>query len=231
MIFTKILNNAKYVFLGLFVLVLVLVFGRFFRNWSFPDATWTLEKGEKMSISEEKEKEAIQKFTSAQNNLSRIDILFGSSKIGKGGTLDLEIFDKNCDTKMRESRIRTKEIDSDKFFTFSFAKIPDSKDQIFCLKLSFSDWEKDKTRSAQVFTQENTTPSNIYFAIGEEVFEGRTVSMRPAYQESSFIGNIQTSIDRISQYKPPFLKDTYLLLITLSFVIISIITVLILILS
>ncbi len=220
---------SRKVLLGLLFVGLILIFGSLIKNFSFPDQNWSLEKGEKIGISSEKNKEVIQKFVASKNNLSRIDILFGNSKIEKGGTLKLELFDKSCEKLLREDKIRTTKINSENFFTFTFPKIQKTANEILCIKLSFYDWNSDKKRNAQIFARDNIIPENVFFSINQEALKGKSLSMRPAYQEDSWKENIWKLGERISQYKPWFLKNAIILSVLILAIIFSVLLVVIII--
>ncbi|HBO16841.1 MAG TPA: hypothetical protein DD451_02470 [Candidatus Moranbacteria bacterium] len=215
--------------LGIFTIGLVLIFGSLIKNFSFPDQNWNLEKGKKIGISSEKNEEVIQKFIASKDNLSRIDIFLGNSKIERGGTLQLELFNKSCEKLLRKDKIRTTRIKSENFFTFTFPKIQKTANEILCIKLSFYDWNSDKNRSAQVFVRDNILPENVFFSINQEIIKGKSLSMRPAYQENSWRENIWKLSERISQYKPWFLKNMIILSVLVIAIISSILLVVIII--
>jgi hypothetical protein len=223
-IFEKIIT-AKNIFFLLTAIILFLTFGRMAKEWAFPNTAWKLEKGEKIGI--DSKKSAEQKFSSGENNLARIDMLLGNSDIGDGGTLNLKIMDESCQKEIRQSRIKTSKIDSDKEFKFTFSKIKDSKGKIFCLKISFL---SAKGKDAQLFTIDNTLVENISLTVDQKEYLEKSLSMRPAYQKDKWGQNIWRLTEEISQYKPWFLKNIYLLLIAISSIILSIATITILIL-
>jgi hypothetical protein len=212
--------TLKNVFVLATILVLFLVFGRMAKEWAFPDTTWILEKGDKIGIDDKKSAE--QKFVASENNLARIDMLLGNSDIGKNGTLNLKIMDESCQKEIRQSRIKTSKIDSDKEFKFTFPKIKDSQGKTLCLKLSFF---SSKGKDAQLFIVDNTRPENISLLVDKKEYPGKSLSMRPAYQKDTWRGNIWRLIEEISQYKPSFLKNISLLLIFTFSIILSIATI------
>ena len=215
----------KNAFLLAIVIILLLVFGRMTNEWAFPDTAWILEKGEKIGI--DSKKSAEQKFIATENNLTRIDMLLGNSDIGDGGTLNLQIMDESCQKEIRQSQIKTSKIDSDKEFKFSFSKIKDSEGKTLCLKLSFL---SIKEKDAQLFAVNNILPENISLIADQKEYPGKSLSMRPAYQKDNWGQNIWRLTEEISQYKPWFLKNIFLLLIALFSIIFSIGTVILLIL-
>lgn len=217
--------------LGLLVIGLVLIFGSLIKNFSFPDQNWNLKKGEKIGISSEKNEEVIQKFIASKDNLSRVDIFLGNSKIEKGGTLQLELFDGSCEKLLRKDTIRTTKINSENFFTFTFPKVQKTANETLCIKLSFYDWNNDKNRSAQIFARDNIMPENVFFSINQEIMKGKSLSMRPAYQENSWRENIWKLGERISQYKPWFLKNAIILSVLAFAIIFSILLVIIIIVT
>ena len=206
------------------VLLLVILF-KLLGDWSFPDTSWPLEKGEKVKM--EANQPLVQKFTASRDGLERIKILFANSAIGDGGKLEMKIYDETCSQLTRESTLNVTSISSGNTTDFTFSRIPDSKDQAFCLNLAYK--PQKGTKSASIFILDNPSPQSQYFRLNGQERPGQSISMRPAYQNASGWQNIIELDQRISQYKPWLLKGPYLLVIVFLFVIFAISAVILLI--
>lgn len=211
--------TGKKIFLTLLAIILIAVFWPLARVWHFPDTAWPLGKDDKLKVKEE----AIQKFEAGRGNLSQIKILFGNSKVGTGGQLILKVYDESCSNLIRESTNEIAELNSDVARNFTFFPIKDSKEKIYCLKLTYDSKENKKsTASVSVFAVPNTLPKNIDFSIDGIDLPGQSLSFRPGYRNTSWLGNITELDQRISQYKPWFLKAGYLIFIAFGFILFSI---------
>lgn len=228
------MNLKKYIspknILTLFVVVffVVIVF-RLINVWSFPDTSWEIGKDDDLKL--KPHQSIIQLFTPTKDNLSRIEILFPKSdSIKPGGKMVLEINETDCETTIRKSSVRFKTLTSDKTYHFIFEKIPDSKDRAYCLKLSFIP-RKESSKSARVFLIEHPTEKEMAVMSQStgKIYPNFSLSMRPSYQKNNWEENIQTLVQRISQYKPWFLKGAYLFTIAVLSLILSFAVVIILI--
>ncbi|MDO9231738.1 MAG: hypothetical protein Q7U36_04680 [bacterium] len=207
------------IFLGLSILI----FFRLEKTLSFPDQSWSLIEGEKIKITSE----IVQKFEADHNGLTRIKILFGNSDVSPGGTFDFKIYDENCQDIIREINLDITSLDSGNTTDFVFPKISDSKNKIFCLKLSYE--QKKGGKKANVFINENRMVQNKFFSINGEEKASQSLSMRPAYRNENLWQDSVELNQRMSQYKPLFLKHYFLSIIIFGFIILSILLVAILI--
>lgn len=209
--------SPKNILLLLLAIILIVVFGNFANQLSFPDTNWPLDKGEKVKI--KTGSSVIQKFTADRDNLARINILFGNSNLDQGATLDLKVYDETCSKLVRESSYFVSGIGSDNTEDFQFSKIPDSHDKTFCLNLSFV--PKVASKSTAIFVINNNMGQNKSLTIEGQNFPGQSLSMRPGYKNSNPWGDLTQLNQRMSQYKPWFLKHYFLAAIAISFVVFS----------
>ena len=208
-------------------ILLFLVFYKLSSLWSFSDPNWPLGKDEKVKI--KNGTQIIQKFTADRDDLARISVLFGSSNLDKGANLDMKIYDENCSDLIRESSHFAQGIGSGNTEDFNFSKVTDSKDKTFCLNLSFKPVINSK--STTIFVVNNPMNQNKFLSIDGKDYSGQSLSMRPAYKNNNLWGDLTELNQRISQYKPWFLKHYYLAAVAISFIVLSFILVAILILS
>ena len=203
-------------------ILLLVILWKLLGDWSFPDTHWPIEKGEKVKL--KTEQMIVQKFVASRDGLMRIKVLFGNSDIGKGGTLEMKIYDETCSTLLRDSKLKVTGLDSGNTEDFKFARIPDSKGKTFCMDLRY-----DGAKSANLFLENNSLPENKFLSVNGQELSGQSIAMRPAYQNASRWQNIRELDQRISQYKPWFLKGPYLLAIVFFFLLFTISAVILLI--
>lgn len=218
---------SKNIFLFIILIALVLITVRLINLWSFPDTDWILKKGEKTAL--ESNYPLLQKFTAVKNNLSKIEILFSSSDIKPGGAILMKVLDENCSQVLRKQEMRTANLEAENTYAFRFSKIPDSEGKNYCLALSFSPFSPNG-KKAKVFLNDNP-PSGSRLtnsATGKE-FPGKSLAIRPGYQKNTVWENARELNQRISQYKPWFLKHYFLYAIVSLFVLLSLLLVAVLI--
>lgn len=215
------ISTAKYwkiIISALAAVLFLLVLIGFVSRWGFPDTNWDLSgNGEKIEVS--KGNKIIQKFKAGRDNLSRIRILFGRSYNKDGGEINLRIFDENCENLIREKSFERSSIQSEGYYDFKFSKIADSKDNNFCLAIDFKP-EKEKYKKLNVFLGSNSV-SESQLLINDQEIKNSALAMRPAYQSDSFWGNVEELNQRISQYKPWFLKNIYLYAVFFLFILLT----------
>lgn len=210
----------------LFIFFCLAIF-HFVSNLSFSDTSWFFD--EKTRFKLELNAPLLQKFIADKNNLSRIEIIFSNYQKEGGGDLQLKIMDSGCVKTLREKNLSFKLLHSDKPLEFIFQKIPDSQNKVFCLSVSFI--PQNGKGSVKIYLSQNPRPQSIslYDTRSGKEIENRSLAMRPAYQKENLWQNIQTLNQRISQYKPWFLKKYYLASIIIAFIILSLVLVCVLI--
>lgn len=218
------MSNKNKIILGvIFFGLFFLIFFRLNKLMSFPDQRWTLEKGEKIKMSSE----IVQKFEADRDGLARVKILFSSSDVKPGGTFNFQLYSENCQDILREVNLGITSLDSGNTVDFIFPKVKDSKNKTFCLKLKYA--QKEGGKKANIFVIKNSMPQNKFLSINDEEFHGKSLAMRPAYRNSNLLKDFSELNQRMSQYKPWFLKHYFLHMIMFGFIILSIVLVLLLI--
>ncbi|GBE16715.1 hypothetical protein BMS3Abin15_00537 [bacterium BMS3Abin15] len=224
--------SEKNVFLAILIIALSFVFYYLAVTWDFPDSQWVIDKGNNEKIELEPGEKVTQKFTASRNNLSRIEILFAKANLSPGGKIIMEVNDENCSEKIRQAALNVVRLSSDSTYSFNFPKIKDSAGKTYCLVLYFEETKGKTKKDPRIFIHPNPPAANAGLynqTLGEE-YENQSLAMRPAYQNDSWRENLQELNQRISQYKPWFLKAGYLGVIAFSFIILSILLIVILIL-
>lgn len=192
----------------------------------FPDSEIVLDKGEAIKL--EAGHSLTQKFLSKRNNLAKLEFLLSAEGIKEGNTVKMKIADENCSNVIREGELKKAFLDSKNLYDFEFSKISDSKDKIYCTIISFKT-KKEKTKKLQIFTQKETTsPFSAKNIDTDEEFSGQSLSLRTAYKNDNLFQNLNELNQRISQYKPWFLKHYYLNGIIFLFLLLSTVIVILL---
>jgi hypothetical protein len=205
--------SSKKIFLILVAIMFSIVFGKFFSIISFPDSETALEKGDP-PLELRRDASLTQTFVANRDNLMKIELLLRTPG-PKGSEAKMEIADENCSDTIRQGILEKPFLASDNLYDFQFSKIPDSNGKIYCLKVTLT---HGKSKLIRLFTKENYDPR---FILNNETRD-KSLSMRLAYKNSSFIGNMSELNQRISQYKPWFLKHYFLDAISIFFIILSV---------
>ena len=233
--------KMDYIFITILAVGLLLIFASFFRQLNFADNTKQLQKGARVEIFTGDILE--QRFISADNKLSNLKILFGNKTLKEGSSLKITLADKKCKKSIIEKTIKGEyEFDSKYLYDFNFPKIDDSKNKEYCLKIKLkteSEWtllrkikSKFKTEKKQgpqkirLFEQidkkDNTKNYTIKNESGKIKSEGQNkISFRQSYRGDTVISSFQQLNQRMSQYKPWFLKGIYLRMISCLVIILS----------
>ncbi len=214
----------KNFFLLLTLLFLLLISISLSKSWSFPDNRWPLEKGTKIKLPDQG---ITQKFQASRDGLTQIKILFGNSRVSHGGTLVLKVYSEDCSQLLRTSTLKTHSLKSKRITNLAFPKIDDSQGKTYCLNLHF--YPQPKSKHAYLFIEDNHNPENKSLVVGDELMIGKSLAMRPAYLNHHFWTDIQELNQRISQYKPWFLKHYFLDFIGFGFILLSFLLIFILI--
>lgn len=198
--------SPKKIILLFAALMLGIVFWKFSTLLYFPDSNIVLQKG--LLVKLQPQETLTQKFVAQKNGLAKIEVLLRSPgiKFEDGDKVETKLADGNCQEILRTGELQSSFLDTKNLHEFRFAPIPDSKGKEFCLIATFLP-KKENAKSIQFFT------------MGEA--ENQPYSIRPVYKNTSIGQDLNELNQRISQYKPWFLKHYFLEAIAITFVVLS----------
>lgn len=202
-----------------FCAVIYYVFSLFSKNFLFSANGFNFAKTSDFIIYPQQT--IAQKITSSENGLKQLKILVKERNWRSfEGKIKFELADENCQNAFvsREANSQTPLIK--KVFLFDFDKIPDSKDKKYCLKTTLFSESQDKVRYPVLLTRNNPSGeenSMKNLADPKKKYKYRFLAVRPVYEPDSFSGGMEKLNQRISQYKPSFLKGNYLYLLFSAF--------------
>jgi len=199
--------SSKKLLLLFAAIMFVAVFWKFFSLLSFPDSSIILQKGKVVKI--RPEATLVQKFSASKNYLAKIEVLLRGSgvKYADGDKVAAKIADENCRTVLREGELRDSFLETQNLQEFEFKPIADSAGKDFCFIATF-------------LPKNSNAKSLQFFTMGDE--ENQPYSIRPVYKNSNIAQDLNELSQRISQYKPWFLKHYFLNIIVLTFIVSSI---------
>ena len=196
-----------------------IVFIIFFKLLSFPDSSIVLEKGELFVL--QPNYSLSQTFLADRDNLMKIEFLMRTPGPKKDDIVKMEIADETCSDTLRTGELEKSSLDSKNLYYFQFPEIADSENKVFCLKANFVPGHTD-SKYIRFFLHENTKQEFILMDASNEIkIENQSLAMRPAYKNENIAQDVNELNQRISQYKPWFLKHYYLYGISFLFIALS----------
>ena len=211
------LPHSKKIILAILALFLLGLFWRFSTLLYFPASGSFLEKGDLAKLHP---KETLQQnFTVENNDLAKVEIILRSPGIAPGDRAEAKLLDGNCQKTLRTGFLENSFLSSNNLYDFTFPIIPNSKNQTYCLALTFL--SQKSTSHSLLFFSHPEAGSQFENTTTKEVFPDQTLSFRLVYKNSSFWKNLDELNQRISQYQPLLLKSIYLDLIAGGFLLLS----------
>jgi hypothetical protein len=211
--------SSKNFLLTLLGISVLLIFFRFSTLIAFPDAH-TLERDKIQKIYPGET--FSQQFIANRDNLETIQLLLKGPGLKKTDTINLRIADETCADTLREGILETAFLNSDNLYLFSFPRIADSAEKKYCLLLTFQE-KNHSSKYLQFFTTDKGDASPLLMnADTDDPMNGQSLSLRTVYRNDSLWQDLGELNDRISQYKPWFLKDIFIGTIAILFVVLSI---------
>jgi hypothetical protein len=149
-------------------------------------------------------------------------MLLRTPGIKPGDTMKMQLADESCKKILREGTLTPSYLASDNLYEFSFSKIPDSNGKTFCLLATFKP-QNNTAKAILFFTQTDKSPvfSVRNFTSGE-ADPAQALSIRTAFVNDHQWQNLSELSQRISQYKPWFLKHFFIDSIITLFILLSI---------
>lgn len=205
--------------IGLFALLAISLVGiglGFTTKLSFRDSSIILTKGEPVKIFPGET--ITQTFIPQSHELSKLEFLVRNPEPKSGDLVTVTLADANCQTPLRESVLKPSYLDTDNLFVATFDPLPVSSDQMLCAILRF-DQKKHESKFLRFFTEESQSTSLRELTVNGAVQDSQSLSMRPVYNHTTLSQDLSALGQRISQYKPWFLKDAFLGIVATLFLI------------
>lgn len=219
--------KLKYILVILFALFFAMIAWSFFSVLTFSDSSLDFE-GESKQEKLYPNAQIIQKITATKNNLNQINISVSKFSADFGEKIILEVADENCGKIIAQSKIDAFSWSSPGYEKFKFKTIRDSKNKTYCLKFTYIPFGKEQDKKAYISSYPAEGYSYINTGKSIEEQKNRTLKLKPAYENDSTWQNFSELSDRMSQYKPDYLKGIYLkTLFILSFVLIMLLVIVI----
>lgn len=226
----------KYLRLSIIILAVIAagtILWNFFNSLSFSEYSQVFYKDGKVKLYDQSP--VIQdNITSEKNNLAQINVALGENELSSGEKIKLELFDSECKNLIRESEInffnQLPILEKPGYARFKFDALKDSANKDYCIKITyFGDRTSKELPTIHYDEGEEYSGSSFQNTEKNKIYENASLIFRKAYVSETKVEDLKTLENRISQYKPWFLKNFFLCLIITFFIILSIAFVIILI--
>src|SRR3989344_1712630 len=203
----KKLKNERFLLTLLFISGLVWIFGAFFINLSFPDSSYNF-LGSSGKAKLDPKKPITQTFTAQENNLNQIKIIVGNFNLTPQESIDFELADVSCESTVAKQSITYLTLDPHIYYHFNFPLIADSAGQTYCLKITYFSPVDRGIKRPYIATSDGEQFRGFSYTNegNQRIYENKTLQMRPSYGTGSVLGDLHQLNNRISQYKPMFVK-------------------------
>ncbi len=229
--------KMDYIFITILIIGLFLIFNSFLKQLNFPDVNYQLTKSKRVTIIPGETLQ--QKFISTENGLSNVKILFGGKSLAKNYFLDLILADTNCQKEIRKKTLLSgQKFSSKNLYDFKFLPIDNSENKKYCLKIVYKTIIKNpKKKEVRLFEntwkggnnglnnknnwdelvgggykiiRQSTNDAIVKDVNKKELKNNLPIVFRPSYKNPIVAKDFQQLNQRMSQYKPWFLKGWYL---------------------
>lgn len=181
----------------------------FWQALSFRDSSLLLTKGEPIKLLPGETASQTLGFK-PNTHLRSIEFLVRNPEPKKGDTVTVTLADALCQHPLREARLMPGLLQSDNLFVADFDDpYPITSSEPFCVLLHFDD-TSTQSKYLRFFTSEIKLASTLELRLGGDLQVDRSLSLRPVYTTTTLAGNLATLNERLSQYKPWFLKGGFL---------------------
>ncbi len=210
--------NSKNFLLALLGICVLLIFFKFFSIMSFPDAQ-ILDRDKIQKIFPGQT--FSQRFVASRSNLETLQFLLRTPGIKDGDTVSVKLTDETCANTLRDGVLETPFLNSDNLSLFTFSRVPDSEGKVYCILLSFTTTNAP-SKYLRFFTVKQENPSLLLMNVAtHDAVNGQALSLRPVYRNDHFWQDLAELNRRVSQYKPWFLKDFFMGILTTLFIVLS----------
>ncbi len=185
----------------------------FFSNLSFPDARLNF-LGESKRAELTSGAALTQVILIEQDRLKGFQIFMGDTDLAFGERLDFTLLDPTCHKVLARSRRTFFSWPVIRAIHFTFNPIRESAGQAYCLSIEYRDGlMKRKERPYIRVTENEDFQVSVYTDNSKnKTYIGRTLQVRPLYTAATFSERIGELENRLSQYKPAFMKGSMLIL-------------------
>ncbi len=212
--FYKLTTSQKMLLGGLFIGFWCIGIS-FVSSLTFPDSDYNFlgkKDRERLVVN----KPISQIFISEENGLSAVKYSLGNLNLWPGEALQFELRDAHCEKTLATDSWIPLEPKPLIYTRFHFPRIPDSQGKSYCAYITYvSSYDRKSSEAPHINTSK--FPGRSYTLVAKnKTYENETLQMRPTYSSGNFFSDLWRLIERMSQYKPDFIKGLPLLILMTS---------------
>ncbi|MBP6889590.1 MAG: hypothetical protein KBC83_04225 [Candidatus Moranbacteria bacterium] len=223
---TYIRKYKKWILCLVFLLTIASIFWTFLTNFGLGESEYNfLGKTKKITLSSGTP--ITQTFTTKKNGFHQIRVVLGRANIKPGEQIEFRLMDEVCQETLAMKIFHSEPPSQGSYTLFPFPVIIHSENQHYCFSTTyFSDEDR---HGEKPYLSATDVPQPVFFdrtltdTNKNKVYYGQTLFLRPAYTSGHSSGDLWTLVERLSQYKPEFLKDSVFLAISTIFLFVTIV--------
>lgn len=212
-------RHFKSILLAVFTLIFGGILLSFSKQLALSDTNYNFI-GKKEKIELDPQEPIIQNFTANRDGLSGIRIAFGNASLSPGESIRFDLADTSCNVVLASDTYTIISPSPHTFYAFLFDRIPTSQGQTYCLKITYnSTLHKENRPTLSTIKGPDFGQSSFTNIASGKIYSGKSLQIRPVYTSKSFSETSSEFLNRLSQYKPSFFKDTSLVIILVTFIV------------
>lgn len=202
-------KRIEYILIAMFLLGVVGIFWTFLSDFGIGESGYNfLGKTKKVTLSPGMP--VSQTFTARENGLHQVRVVLGNASIRRGEHIGFQLMDEACATGIASVDFSGKPGKQGAYTVFPFEAISDSMGKRYCFVATYSSDENRKGDKPYLSATDDPDPAfadrTLVDSNKGKAYESYSLFLRPAYTEGSLRADLGTLLDRLSQYKPGFLK-------------------------
>jgi|GEM_PF-4639436 len=142
------------------------------------------------------------------NGLEGFQIFMGNTGLSFGEQLSFKLLDANCQVTIQKQSTTSLSLPPINGMRFTFDPIAESRGEAYCLSIEYRPGLIDRRERPYIrATEGDMFLDASYTDTGKgKTHVGRTLQIRPLYAPDTSLGRLQELENRLSQYKPAFVK-------------------------
>lgn len=202
-------NQTTCLLITIFLFGIVGIFWTFLSDFGIGESGYNfLGKTKKVTLSPGMP--ASQTFTAHENGLHQVRVVLGDADIRRGEHIGFQLMDEACATEIASVDFSGEPSKQGAYTVFPFEAISDSMGKRYCFVATYFSDENRKGDKPYLSATDDPDPTfsdrTLIDSNKERTYESHSLFLRPAYTEGSLSADLDTLLDRLSQYKPGFLK-------------------------
>lgn len=202
-------KHEKRILFAVFLCGIVGIFWTFLASFGLGESGYNfLGKTKKVTLSPGAP--VTQTFTAHENNMHQIRVVLGRADIKRGEYIEFRLLDEACQESFSTETFHSEPQLQGVYTPFSFPAIAESQDKKYCFSATY--FSEENRKGEKPYLSATDVPDPIFSdriltdTNKNKVYPSQTLFLRPAYTSESLTGDLSRLVDRLSQYKPMFLK-------------------------